>query len=134
MGGTQGGVPPSVRVPPWPGLTGYPRWGTPIRYPLARSHRGVPKVGYPLARSDQGVPVVGYPLSGYPPIRAPPWPGLMEGYLRWGTPLSGTHPARSVGYPRWGTPPKSGYPPWVWTDRRTDSQNITFPSYYVRGR
>ena len=62
---------------------------------------------------------------------------------RWGPPPRSGYPpwARSDGgrgYPRWGTPPAGpgwGTPPLVWTDRRTDaSQNITFPSYYVRGR
>ena len=128
-GGTWGGVPP-IGVPPGQVRWGVPKVGYPHQVPLARSHRGVPKVGYPLirggtpcwgtphqgtplARSDGGVPEVGYPPVGYPP--APPRPGL------WGT--------------RGGVPPQSGYPPQVWTDRRADtSQNITFPSYYVRGR
>ena len=81
---------------------------------------GVPPwQGYPPARSDgggwvppgqaqRGVPEVGYPRQGYPPPPAGP---------SWGTPLPG--PGQSI-------PPRCG---------QTDTcQNITFPSYYVRGR
>ena len=75
------------------------------------------------------------------------------GYLRWGTSQPGP---TGGGYPRWGTPlagpgwgtppppapgrgtppppaPGRDTPPSV--NRQTDTcQNITFPSYYVRGR
>ena len=126
MGGIRGGVPP-VRVP----LPARPDGGT---------QGGVPPIGVP-------------PLSWYPPARSD------GGYLRWGMPLAGpgwgTPLARSNRgegwYPRWGTLPQLDLAgvtppphldlagvnplPWVWTDRWTDtSQNITFPSYYVRGR
>ena len=86
-----------------------PRWGTP-----------------PPAMSDGGWGVV---KVGYPPHRGTPRPGPTGG---WGGTSGGILPS-------WGTPPSGPGlgtpPPQVWTDRRTDtSQNITFPSYYVRGR
>ena len=61
-------------------------------------------------------------------------PGLMGGYLRWGTPppSRGTPGWTWLGYPP-PPGPGQGTPPGV--DRQTDTcQNITFPSYYVRGR
>ena len=114
MGYPPAGVPP-CQVPPWPGLMGgYLRWGT----PLARSDRGVPKVGYPPARSDWGVPEVGNPppLLGYLPPSGYPH---LRGYPPLGYP------------PHWGTPPGwtwLGYPP-LGVDRLK-----TLPSLVLRTR
>ena len=96
------------------------------------------------------------PLAGYPLARVPPWARVPS----WGVPPGqGTPPARVP--PQSGYPPGQGTPPagpgrvpplaapWhsgkcckaLWdtgtppVDRQTDTcQNITFPSYYVRGR
>ena len=101
----------------------------------------------------------GYPLlGGTPPWVIPhqTWPGgtpsLLREYPTLGTlhqtwPGGGDTPSLSEGYPTLGIPHPTwlGYPPpWLdlarvppppWTDRWTDTcQNITFPSYYVRGR
>ena len=83
---------------------GYPRWGTPSRGTPQPGLMGVPKVGYCPSR--------GYPQQGYPRAGS-----------GWGTSPAG---------PAWGTP-------WVWTERLMDGwtdtcENITFPSYCVRGR
>ena len=116
------GTPPRQGTPPsWPG--GYPAW--------VPSHPG------------PGVPYLGTP-SRVPPGREPP---------QQGTPPQGTPP---LSWTWLGTPPPNvcpvafwvmlqstmgyGYPPPpLWTDRLMDGwtdtcQNITFPSYYVRGR
>ena len=141
---TRGGIPPPHRgTPPWPGPTGVIQGGVhPVGVPSARSNQGypkwgTPKLGYPPARSDRGGTRWGYPKSGYP------WPGLTGRYPMWGTPRRGTPLARSDGGPPAGVRPcltLQGYPPWTWpgyplgVDRQTDTcQNITFPSYYVRG-
>ena len=107
--------------------------------------RGIPTAAYQVLHL--------FPEVGYPP---PPQPGLMGGVPKVGYPPGrGYPPARSDGGtqggyplvppragPGWGTlPPRwtwLGYPP-VWTDRLMDGwtdtcENITFPSYYVRGR
>ena len=127
-GGTRGGVPPPGQVW-WRGGV-YPRWGTP--------HQGIPRPGL-----TGGVSEVGYPPAwtwlGYPPTWT--WLGYPPSTWTWlGTPLPG---------PGWGTPscldlagvsPPPGVPPrWGqtdgWMDGWTDTcENITFPSYYVRGR
>ena len=101
----------------------------------------LPLSGYPPARSDRGEGTWGglSPGRGYPPARS------NGGYLRWGTPGKGVSPWQKVP-PGRGTPPGwtwLGYPPLpgpgrgtpLGVDRQTDTcQNITFPSYYVRGR
>ena len=83
-----------------------------------------PPAGVPPASSDLGYMRWGTRWHGYPP-----WPGLMGGYLRWGTPQPcGVHPPPAG--PDQGTPPADRQMDG-WTDT---SQNITFRSYYVRGR
>ena len=142
------GTPPLSGYPPgqvwWGGTpqSGYtPHQGTPQPGPTEGVPEvGYPQMGYPPARSDGGVPKVGYPPSGYPQ------PGPTGGYPRWGSPPIGVPPLAGPG---WGThphldlagvpsPPRTwqGYPPrYGQTDGWTDTcQNITFPSYYVRGR
>ena len=117
-----------VRYPP---LSGYP----PARSDGGRGYLrwGTPPVGVPPSGLTGGVPKVGCPLLGYPPARSD------RGYPRWGTPIR-VSPSQVQWYPTLGTPHWTwlGYPPpppQVWRDRRTDtSQNITFLSYYVRGR
>ena len=113
---TKVGYPP-VGVPPHPGPTRgrYPTLGTPQSgYTPLR----VPPVGVP---PSQGTPSQGTPL-GYPPVRVP-----------------------LIGVPPIGVPPCQGTPldlarvPHLGVDRQIDGwtdtcQNITFPSYYVRGR
>ena len=113
-------------VPPQPGLTGgRGRWGTPpSRVPPARSNGAV----YPRWVT---------PLAGYPPARYPP------GQVWWGeVPEVGTPwPGLMGGTPQLGSPPRldlAGVPPPL-VDRQNDGwtdtcENITFPSYYVRGR
>ena len=92
------------------------------------------------------VVLTGYPPSRVPRARVPPWPGypLPPSWTRQGNPPPPAGPGR---VPPWlprgilGNVAKH-YGIWVpplWTDRlmdgRTDTcQNITFPSYYVRGR
>ena len=105
-------------------LSGYPpprqgtpvlAWGPLIRVPPQSWLGGVsrvPPIGVP---PGQGTPLIRVPpswLMGVPPI--------------WGTPTPSGYPPVGVPPPSWlgGVP---GNPPWVWTD-------ITFPSYYVRGR
>ena len=136
------GTPPGQGTPPvltWPGgyLTRVPPW------------QGTPPQGTPPARPGRVPPQQGTPLAGpgrVPPSRVPPWQG---------TPPAGYPPSRVPPPPSWtwqGTPPPvsapwhSGkcckakhygiwVPPCEQTDGRTDAcQNITFPSYYVRGR
>ena len=132
-----------------PGLMGgYPRWDTPWQ--------GSPQQGTPLARSDRGYLRLGTPWQGTPSQ-------VWWGYLSWGTPSRVTpqqgyplagYPIRSdgAGVPKVGYCPGRGNPlagvppcldlasfhpptPQVWTERWTDTcQNITFPSYYIRGR
>ena len=109
-GGTQGGVPHGEV---W---YGYPRWGTPIRVPPARSNRGpgqtrVPEVGYPP---------LGYPLVRVPPAGVPPsWT-----WLGYPPPLAG--PGRGI--PLLGVDRQTD----GWMDRHVSKHNL--PSYYVRGR
>ena len=119
----------------------------------ARRVVSTPSVVLPGYPSPSRVPPTGYPPAGYPPDRIPPswaWPGtppprcLSHGILGnvakhygiWVPP--GVCPMAF-----WEMLPSiMGYgysPPPLWTDRlmdgRTDTcQNITFPSYYVRGR
>ena len=116
-GGTQSGTPPGGYPDP-PG-------GYPVRYP--RGGTRTPRGG-----TRSGTPPGGYPdldLTGYPP-RGVPGPGP-----DWVPPPRGGVPGPPhclmafwemlqsiMGY---------GYPP-VWTDKQ--SETITFPSYYVRGR
>ena len=102
--------------------------------------------GYPPGQGtppSQGTPPARVPPSqGTPPARVPPQPGY--------PPSQGTPPGQGTSPPGWtwqGTPPPAA--PWhsgksckaLWdtgtppVDRKTDTcQNITFPSYYVRGR
>ena len=121
------GTPPSqctpmVRVPPWPG------------YPSG--HRVPPWPGYPPARVPplaRGVP----PGQGTPPAgpgRVPPLPhGILGNVAKHygirvppSCPMAFWEMLQSI--------MRYGYPPPLWTDRRTDTcQNITFTSYYVRG-
>ena len=117
-GTTQQGYPPGQVW--W----GYPRWGTPQQgYPLTRSNGGCPRWGAP-SQVWQGVPKVGYAPAGVPPR-----PGPMGGTQSGVTPLSDLAEVPLPSGPGRGTLPK------VWTDRWTNTcQNITFPSYYVRGR
>ena len=91
-----------------------------------------PSRGYPQPGPTGGYPRWGTPWQGWPPGQVwwgvpkvvPPWPGPRGA---WG----GYPPARSDGgLPDRGTPPRCGQTEW-WTDT---CQNITFPSYYVRGR
>ena len=104
-------------------LLGYPHQDT----PLARSDKGVSKVGYP---PSQGTPHQGTPCWGTPHQGTPTWTWL--GYPLPG-PGSGTPPTWTwLGYPLPG--PGSGIPPpgpgWgtpLGVDRQTDAcQNITF--------
>ena len=99
---------------------GYPTWVPPGRVP--------PGAGYPPGRVSpgQGTPSRVATPGRVPPSRVPPWQGtppcLPHGILG--------NVAKHCGI--WVPPP-------LWTDRlmdgRTDAcQNITFPSYYVRGR
>ena len=82
--------------------------------------------------NSRGTPTAAYqvlhlfPEVWYPPGRVPPQPGLMGGYLRWGTPQAGVPPwpgliggIQGRVPPRRGTPshwqgtpsPRQGYPP-----------------------
>ena len=112
MGGTWGGVPPGWGTPT--GLMGWgvPEVGTPGRGTTYQVLMGVPKVWYPCPQP-----------GGVPPYQVwwGTWGGVPPSRPGWGTPPSG---------PGWGTPPRCGQ-----TDGWTDTcQNITFPSYHVRGR
>ena len=132
-GGTRSGTPPpgGVRYPPLGGVPGQVPGGYPVRYPP-------PGVRYPpwggylggvqsgtRGGTQSGTPQGGYPVRSPPggyPVRYPPPPPLPHGILG--------NVAKHYGI--WVPPP-------LWTDRwmdgRTDAcQNITFPSYYVRGR
>ena len=128
-----------TRVPPPGG--GYPdppRGGT-------RTPRGVP--GPPRGGTWPGYPPGGVPdpgpPGGYPDPPGGTWPGYPRGGTR--TPrgyLTQVPPGGVPGPPGGGyltrvpPPPPGGYPdppsPPVWTDKQ--SETITFPSYYVRGR
>ena len=115
LGGYRTWVPPGgggggylTRVPPPP-----PRGGG----------GGVPDLGTPPPR--------GVPDLAPPP---PPPPGGGGGVPDLGTPPP---PPGEGGVPDLGTPPQGGggyltRTPPVWTDKQ--SETITFPSYYVRGR
>ena len=114
-----GGVP--SQIPPRGGTqSGTPR-GYPVRYPP----RGVwvPPPG--------GVPSQVFPPPGGVPGQVPPQGGTRSGIPPGGGP--GTPPAASWHSGKcckalWDM----GTPPQVWTDKQ--SETITFPSYYVRGR
>ena len=97
-------------------LTGYPP--PPGRIPQSWPGwgRGVPCY---LGTPRQGAPQQGTPWAGYP-RQGTPWQGTPTGVC----PMEFWVMLQSiVGY---------GYPP---VDRQTDTcQNITFPSYHVRGR
>ena len=87
-----------------------PRQGTPQQ---GTPHPWLDLAGYPPPQLD----LAGYPPAGYSPPPAGP----------------GRVPPRKCCKALWdmGTP----LPPYGQTDGRTDAcQNITFPSYYVRGR
>ena len=91
--------------------------------------------GYPPSWPG-GVPDLGTPPGRVPPSRVPPGrvhPGRVP--PRQGTP-SRVPPLRPMAF--WVMLQSImgyGYPPCGQTDGRTDAcQNITFPSYYVRGR
>ena len=126
-----------VASTPYVVLTGYPpSQGTPPARvpPLARvpPGQGTPRPGYP----QPGTPWPGYPPGqGTPPARVPParvpplaGPGRLLPQLPHG--ILG-NVAKHYGI--W-VPPPCGQTDW-WMDGRTDAcQNITFPSYYVRGR
>ena len=115
---TEVGYPP-IQV--WPGgeypRWGYPHWGTPCWGTPCLGLTGVPPI-----QVLWGVPEVGYPpLLGYPPWT---WLGYPPGVDRqtdeW---MDGWMDGQTDG--------------WMdgWMDGWTDTcQNITFPSYYVRGR
>ena len=154
------GYPPPAGYPPHPDLAGgeggyltrvpwlggVPWSGTPPRgrYPVS-TPRGVPDQGTPQGGLPDQVPP---PRRGEPDQGTPPWPGYPP------------HPDLAGGVPDW-VPPRPGYPPpagprretpppaapWhsgkcckaLWdmgTPPRcgqTNSETITFPSYYVRG-
>ena len=111
-----GGVPGPDRVPPRGGypdldLTGYPPGGYPVRYP--------PPGGVPGPGPDRVSPPGGgyLDLTGYPPGGGyPDPPRCLMAFWEMLQSIMG------YGYP----------PPQVWTDKQ--SETITFPSYYVRGR
>ena len=106
--------------------------------------------GYPPILTWWGVAYLGTPhpdLAGGYPTLVPPQQGTPSPTWTW----QGTPRLDLAGYPPPGpgrVPPQlphgilgnvaKHYGIWVpplWTDRRTDTcQNITFPSYYVRGR
>ena len=88
---------------------------------------GTPRQGYPLGRSDWGR---GGTWGGVPTCRGTSWPGLPEGYPRWGTPV-GVPPGQvcwrvpKVGYPTVGVPlarSNRGYPRWGSPGRGTPRQ------------
>ena len=98
------GYPPG-RVLPWLDLARYP--------PSAPWHSG---------KCCKALWDVGTPQQGTPHGRFPPWLNL-AGYIPI-CPMAFWEMLQSImGY---------GYPPQVWTDKQ--SETITFPSYYVRGR
>ena len=108
-GGTHLGYPP---IRPGRGVT--PSWVSPYQtwlgYPPPQHGWGTP-----LARSGRGGPEVVYAPAGM------------------GYPLAGGTPPPPAG------PGQGTFPGWTWpgtpVDRQTDTcQNITFPSYYLRGR
>ena len=94
-----------------------------IKYSICYPVRGgvPPPVGVPPLPGPMwgGVPEV-----WYPPIGVPPWPGLMGGGTWGGVPPGLAGPGRGTPIP----PP----PAQVWTDKQ--SETITFPLVYVRGR
>ena len=129
---------PDLGTPPHPGPGGYPAMGVPC---LGTPHPGLG--GYPA----KGIAYLHTPcpgLGGYPAG------GTLPGYPQQGTPhpdLAGYPPQLDLtGYPPSVCPMAFwvmlqsimgyGYPPrYGQTDGWTDTcQNITFPSYYVRGR
>ena len=159
-GGTWGGVPlPWQGYPLDRSDQGYPRWSTPWqRYPQPGLTGGYSRWSTP--QQDTPWPGLtggtwgGVPLGRSTPTKVPPGtptrvPRVPPCQVWWGTqdgvplhPLAWVPLARSDGwYPRWGTPWEdlAGVPPSgqtdQWIDGWTDTcENITFPSYYVRGR
>ena len=99
--------------------------------------------GYPCLRV---YPIPGRGGGGVPPIWT--WPVVSPGQVEYPSlpagPGWGTPPPCQLGYPPptagpgQGTPGQVGYPSlWTdgWLNGWTDTcENITFPSYYVRGR
>ena len=122
---------PSVVLPVYP-----PRGGYPVRYPPG----GVPG---PPPRGTWTPPGVPGPPGGVPSQVPPggyPDPPSGGSQVPPGGTWSGTPPGGYPDPPRGvpdRVPPPGGYPdpplpPQVWTDKQ--SETITFPSYYVRGR
>ena len=110
QGDTLLGVPYLGTPHPGPGeypARGIPCWGYPTWVPPILTWQGTPPLGMPMAFWVMLQSIMGY---GYPLVSAPWHSGkCCKALWDMGTPL--------------------------WTDRRTDTcQNITFPSYYVRGR
>ena len=133
-------VPPPGGVPD-PGTPpgGYrtwvpPRGGTWPRYPPQGGYRTwvTPPGGYLTRVPPGGVPDLGTPPAGGTWPRYPP-PG---GYRTWVPPGGVPDPGTPPGGYQTRVPPRGGTrtppPPPVWTDKQ--SETITFPSYYVRGR
>ena len=128
--GGVGGYPDLGTSPP-PGGGGYPDLGTPPGGYLTRTPWGGTRTWVPPPPPG-GVPGPGYPPGGVPDPGYPPGGGVPD----LGTPPGGylTRVPPRGGYLT-RTPP-GGVPgppsPPVWTDKQ--SETITFPSYYVRGR
>ena len=119
----QSGLPPPQPGPTWGG--GYPRRGTP--------QRGLTG-GYPRWGTPGQVWLGGYPQVGVPPMVESPLAGVPPG---WGTPhLDLTRvPPGHVWLGGVTPPPSWNWLGYRWVDGWTDTcENITFPSYYVRGR
>ena len=96
---------PYVVLTGYPPQPGYPPWP-----------------GYP---PGQGTPCQGTPRAGYPPARVPPHQGTPPGRVPPQLP-HGILGNVAKHYGIWVPPPQ------VWADKQ--SETITFPSYYVRGR
>ena len=155
-----GGVGPYLGTPhPGQGYPagGYPTWVPPDMVPSILTWPGGTLREYPLAGyHPAGYPPAGYPSAGYPPSwqdTPPSWPGRVPPLAGpgWVTPPRclphGILGSVAKHYGIWVPPPVSapwhsgscckalwdmGTPPQVWTDKQ--SETITFPSYYVRGR
>ena len=91
--------------------------------------------------STPSVVLPGYPPRGGVPSQVPPGGGGVpgtppgEGGTRSGTPLGGYPDPPPLPHGILGNVAKHygiWVPPQVWTDKQ--SETITFPSYYVRGR
>ena len=131
---------PSVVLTGYPPILTWPGGGTLPRYPPIRVPTPPGRVPPWQGTPQQGTPLAGYPPAGYPPSRVPPPPA---GPGRVPPPpqldLAG-YPPRCLPHGILGNVAKH-YGIWVpppvdrQMDGRTDAcQNITFPSYYVRGR